>query len=330
MEPILDPGLLLIQFLQGLGDWLALPMQWFTMLGNEIFFLIAAPVLYWCVDAGLGLRLGLILMLSNSLCGIFKIILHSPRPYWYSTQVSALSAETSFGVPSGHAMNAASVWGLLAAWLKSRLAWLAAGVVIFLIGLSRLVLGVHFPGDVVAGWLLGFLLLWAYLKMELRVRSRLASLSPGARILIALAASLGLILLFGLARLSLGAWAVPAAWIENARLATGISEPIDPLSLAGIVANAGTLFGLAAGAVALALTGGFDAGGVAWKRGARFLVGVAGVLLFWRGLGAALPEGEAALSLFLRWARYALVGFWVTGLGPWVFIRLGLANRKTT
>ena len=110
MELFLDPGILLIQFLQGLGDWLVSPMQWFTMLGNEIFYLIAAPVLYWCVDAGLGLRLGLILMFSGSLGGMIKLSLHDPRPYWYSTQVKALSLETSFGIPSGHAMNAASLW----------------------------------------------------------------------------------------------------------------------------------------------------------------------------------------------------------------------------
>jgi hypothetical protein len=298
------------------------------MLGNEIFFLIAAPVLYWCVDAGLGLRLGLILMFSGSLGGIFKMALHSPRPYWYSTHVKALSVETSFGIPSGHAMNAASIWGLLAAWLKSRLAWIAAGAAIFLIGLSRLVLGVHFLSDVVAGWLLGFLLLWAFLKLESPIRNWLAPLSPGTKILIALAVSLGLILLGGLARLSLGAWVVPAEWIENARLATGVAEPINPLSFEGIVANAGTLFGLAVGAIFIALSGGFNAGGLLWRQGVRFMIGVAGVLLLWRGLGAVLPSGETLLPLFLRWVRYALVGFWVTGLAPWVFIRLGLADRK--
>jgi hypothetical protein len=52
-----------------------------------------------------------------------------------------------------------------------------------------------------------------------------------------------------------------------------------------------------------------------------------GVIALWYGLGAVLPRGEEWLPLLLRFLRYSLVGLWVTGAAPWVFVRLNLAGR---
>ncbi len=330
MEIVFEAGIRLILFLQSLGNWLIVPMKLFTQLGNEEFYLLVAPFLYWCIDAGLGLRLSLFVMFSYGLNNIFKVLIHNPRPYWVNTQVQAIQVEPSFGIPSAHAQNAVVVWGMLARTLKNGAAWAVASVLIFLIGLSRLVLGVHFPSDVLAGWLIGALLLWVFLKLENPVLSWLRRLSPGKQVLAALSVSLALILLSVLARLSLGAWTLPAEWVQNASTATGIAEPINPLALSYLVADAGAFFGLAAGAVLVSLYGGFDTDGPLWKRAARFLIGVVGVLIVWRGLGAVLPQGENLLALVFRYLRYALVGVWVTGLAPILFTRARLAEKSTT
>ncbi len=330
MDTILDQGVALILYLQSLADWLVPLMQFFSFLGTEEFFLIVAPALFWCYDAALGIRVGSFLMLSGVLNYVVKIGLHDPRPYWYDTRVKALSVETSFGIPSGHAEHAVTVWGAIAASLRKRWAWIAAVTLIFFIGLSRLFLGMHFPSDVLAGWLLGAAGLWLFLKLEGPVIVWLKKMSPGKQILVVFAGTIGLFLLGLLAKISLGAWTVPADWIQNAINATGVSEPIDPLALSGLVSNVGTLFGLAAGAILLPIYGGFDAGGPAWKRGVRFAIGLVGVLLLWRGLGAVLPRGEDMVSYALRYMRYALIGFWITGLSPLLFTRLGLAERSQT
>src|SRR3990172_5299463 len=55
-------GLPVIQFLQSLGDWLVKPMEFFSFLGREEFFLLVLPLLLWCVDVGLGVRAGVILL----------------------------------------------------------------------------------------------------------------------------------------------------------------------------------------------------------------------------------------------------------------------------
>jgi len=95
--------------LQSLGDVLLLPMRLVTFLGDEEFYMLVMPALYWCVDALLGLRIGLMLVLSGTLNGAAKLLFKSPRPCWLDARVTAHISESTFGMPSGHAMNAASV-----------------------------------------------------------------------------------------------------------------------------------------------------------------------------------------------------------------------------
>lgn len=164
MQSILDLGIRLIVALQGLGTWPTLPMRFFSFLGTKDFFMLALPMLYWYVDSMLGIRVALILMLSTNINSAFKLAFHGPRPYWYSPKVRALATETSFGVPSGHAQGAVVFWGLLATYLRKWWSWLVAILFILLIGLSRLYLGVHFPHDVLLGWLIGGVILWLGLR----------------------------------------------------------------------------------------------------------------------------------------------------------------------
>ena len=132
MELILDLDIAFILSLQNLGEWLIGPMEFFTFLAKEEFFLFVAPVIYWCWDASLGLRLGLILMVSDVLCNVLKLVFHGPRSYWYDRRVRAFATETSFGVPSSHTQNAVILWGTLAAWVNRRWAWIAAVVIAWL------------------------------------------------------------------------------------------------------------------------------------------------------------------------------------------------------
>src|SRR3972149_286454 len=138
MESILQGGIAFIVWLQGFGGWLELPMKLFSFLGAEEFFLLALPIIYWCVDAGAGLRIGTIVLFSSGVNDILKLAFHGPRPYWFSTQVKALAAETSFGVPSAHAQTAVSLWGMAAAQIRRSWAWAVAVFIILMIGLSRL------------------------------------------------------------------------------------------------------------------------------------------------------------------------------------------------
>jgi membrane-associated phospholipid phosphatase len=72
-----------------------------------------------------------------------------------------INAGWSNPVPSGHAANAFMVAALLSEWLRRKrycLYGMAA-----LVALSRIYLGVHYPGDVLVGACLGFSITWLML-----------------------------------------------------------------------------------------------------------------------------------------------------------------------
>lgn len=326
MERISDIGIVIILFLQGLGAWLAVPMKLITFLGKVEFYLVLMPALYWCWDVGLGLRTGVLLMLSGGLNDALKIAFHQPRPFWISQEVEALSVETNFGLPSGHAQHGISVWGLLAHSLRRRWAWPVALVLVFLIGLSRAYLGVHFPHSLLFGWLVGALILWAFLRWEAPVSRWLRERSLGQQVLVAFLASLALLGLSAVSLLSLGDWQVPAAWAQNALAATG--EAIDPLTPKYAFTSAGVLFGLGAGAAWLARAGGFRSDGPASERLARYLLGMVGLLVLWFGLDAVLPHDASLLSLVLRYVSAALAGLWVSAVAPALFLCFNLAEKS--
>jgi membrane-associated phospholipid phosphatase len=328
MEWIYTTGIAIIHSLQSLGHWLLSPMLLFTLLGDELFYLLVAPAIFWCLDAGLGFRMGLYLMVCGGLNSVIKIVFHGPRPYWYTQNVEALSPkpETSFGIPSGHAQNAVVFWGTLAHGLRKNWGWGIAVLLMFLIGLSRMYLAVHFPHDVLVGWLIGALLLWGLVRLETPMRVWMKKASVATQVIAALAISLALILLVALARLSLGGWTIPPEWVANASAAYPDSDPIDPLGISAIVSNAGAFFGMACGAILLARRGWFATRGTAGQLILRYLIGLAGTALFYFGLRAIFPGGEDAVASVLRYLRYGLAGFWIAGLAPILFIKLKLAE----
>jgi hypothetical protein len=146
------------------------------------------------------------------------------------------------------------------------------------------------------------------------------------KILIAFTSSLFIILIGIIALAALENWSIPQSWIQTATINTPNAEPVDPLSLSGLITSASALLGLAAGYILITHRKGFDAGGIWWKRLLRYPVGTIGVVLIWAGLDAVFPSGKTLTAYSLRYLRYALVGFWVTGFGPWIFLRLNLAE----
>lgn len=327
MEAIQQLGIQIILFLQSLGSWLAAPMQALSFLGSEDFYLFVAPAVFWCIDVQLGLRLALTLMVSGALNATLKYAFHGPRPYWVATEVHAYGAETTFGVPSGHAQNAAALWGRLADALRRRWIWALLIVLIFLIGLSRLYLGMHFLHDVIVGWLVGALLVWVLIAIEPFILSRLKKMSVAERVLWAFGFSLGMLLIGASAALgvSLSRWQLPITWIQYAAQKTPGAEIIAPLSLSHLISQAGAFFGISLGAILLSARGGFHAGGPYWQRGVRFFIGLVGVLIIRYGLKAIFPEGEALLPYLLRYLRYTIIGLWISGIAPVLFKRIKLA-----
>lgn len=271
-----------------------------TWLGNREAYLVILTLVYWCINRSWGARLLVLAMLSSWANETLKSLFDLPRPD--PARVRQLVDESSFGFPSNHAQTGAViVWGYLAA--KVRRTWFSvlAVVMIILIGLSRVYLGIHFPQDVIGGWLLGLVILLVWLRFEDRLADWWHSMDAGRQALVAVAGPLALLLL------------TPADAASRYPNETGAT-------LAGILMGAGL------GAILEARTVQFSVAGSLGRRLLRYLVGIALVGALYFG-GALLPELHPwGVDIALRVLRYAVVGLAAVWLAPWLFVKLRLAD----
>jgi len=284
-QSALNWGVKTVLYLQSLGGWLLVPMTLLTVTGNTLTYLIIIPGLYWLVDSAFGARTVLYLMFSSLANSFLKIAMHGPRPYWLSSRVRLLAdPEITFGVPSHHAQGAVVLFGMIAQYLQQAWVWVGAAALALLVGLSRVYLAVHFPTDVLVGWLLGLIVLCIGWQIEAPVMAWFRQFSDQAKVfLLALASGLAVAFSALTSYLVQQNWAIPSLWLRNAMRAGGLN----PFSLADILIAAGLLFGFGTGLIYDKRAGSFDRQGEWYQYAGRFVLGAAGVMLLLHG--AAIP-----------------------------------------
>ncbi|AEH37073.1 phosphatase PAP2 family protein [Halopiger xanaduensis] len=137
-------------------DW----MLAITELGGTTVPLVVLAVLFWLAGKD---RRRPALVVSYAVAGLgfvlaIKALFGLPRPPDAVVYEAVELEGANDGFPSGHAFAATVVYGgLCAAYERVRdpRALLAVGAVVALVALSRVVLGVHYLGDVLAGIALG-------------------------------------------------------------------------------------------------------------------------------------------------------------------------------
>ncbi|MFA1547542.1 phosphatase PAP2 family protein [Actinomadura chokoriensis] len=292
-----------------------------SYLGSSAFYVPLLVALFWCVAPRLAARATVILLFSGLLNTLLKLVFHAPRPYWTDPAVKPEQTLSSFGMPSGHAQNGIVAWGFFATQTRRRLLWAGAVVVIALIGVSRVYLGVHSTGQVLAGWAIGLVLLVAVLGLEPIVVPWWTRRHLAVQMVLSLAISLLLLAAARGALQSLENWQWPHAWADAIKAAGGQTEPI---TLTDSARASGALCGALAGISLLAARGWFDPGGSPWQRLARLPLGFAGVALI--AASDALPGGTNPILAFIV---YTLLTLWMTAGAPEAFVRLRLAARPT-
>lgn len=132
-------------------------LQAITFLGEQYVLIALLAVVYFIFDKKAGQRIAYAIFTSLSLNGAVKGVVKYERPFVYDTSYDPVRVETATGYsfPSGHTQNASVVYTSIALQFKKKwLAWVL-GIIIVLIGLSRVGLGVHYPKDVIVGWIFG-------------------------------------------------------------------------------------------------------------------------------------------------------------------------------
>ena len=135
-------------------------MKAFTVIGSSIpMLLLLATVVAAFRFARLPRQA---MMMAIAMAGALVIelslkhVFHRARPQPYFN----VPLPTSYSFPSGHALSAACFYGMLALLVAARVRrrsyriaiWTVCGLMIAMIGISRIYLGVHYPSDVVGGY----------------------------------------------------------------------------------------------------------------------------------------------------------------------------------
>jgi len=104
---------------------------------KEIVLVFFSGVFAWCVAQ------------------IIKLLIHNQRPFLALTNVSSLISENGFAFPSGHATFFMAL--AFTIFLSHKKAGYVFILFAFLIGIARIIAGVHFPVDILGGFILGIL-----------------------------------------------------------------------------------------------------------------------------------------------------------------------------
>lgn len=129
------------------------------------FYVVVLGGIYWMYDKKLGARMLFALIIIGLCSLVLKDVFARPRPFQVlDSGIMPLVYDSSYGIPSGHSSFTFVVWGFFAYWMKNRAITIAVIIFTVFMGFSRMYMGVHFPQDVIAGWLLGAVVLGLYIR----------------------------------------------------------------------------------------------------------------------------------------------------------------------
>ena len=166
----IDILLWLQDFRNGIGVGLVDFFTKMSEIGEMGFVLIVMAIVYWCVSKQYGQYLLMGWSGNRVVNGLLKVAACVYRPWIRDVRIvpekGALAAATGYSFPSGHSMNAASLYGGVTVRKElPRALRIATGVIVALIAFSRNFLGVHTPQDVLVGAAAGLLLMWLTAKL---------------------------------------------------------------------------------------------------------------------------------------------------------------------
>lgn len=172
--------------------------KFLDFFGAETGILMLVLIVTFCYKKEVGQKLVLMVSSLNMWLPMIKSVVLRPRPYMeYPDRVKPLAlqdkgaaamdvAAQGYSFPSMHSASVPALYFSLAKEAKKKWLWLLAMVLTILVGVSRVVAGMHYPTDVLAGWILGFAVMGIFTLLDRYVKKEqlyhlilLVSVLPG-------------------------------------------------------------------------------------------------------------------------------------------------------
>ncbi len=290
-----------------------------SFAGQVEGYILIVTLIYVMLDKTLAVRLAVLLLMTMCLNHVLKIILKNPRPFihegtylqkWAVSTENAKALATEYSTPSGHAMAGSAFYSYLYAFVENPFVRVIAVLAILATGFSRPYLGVHYPGDILIGWVIGLLVALVAIKRADKITDGWNKLSYKYQVAIAVASSMVL----WLATIAINGWRIdgqPRAFLGYAGFLTGIliGRPIE-LSAVNFDPRSSTQL----------------------AKMLRFIISVAMVLVSLVLLDKvfrAIADDFSVLGYLLQYIRYVIAGVINIFVAPLFFTKLGLAETST-
>lgn len=285
-----------------------------TFLGEAIFLVVLIAIFFIAYDKKFAKNLAFNLAFSLYVNGFIKEVFQDPRP---PGNVDASEdygyVEPGYGFPSGHTQMAATTWGYIAYEFKDQsrpniIPILFSGL-IFLIGISRIILGMHDLQDIIGGALIGIGFLIAFIYLEPVISEKVGPLNMGMKLILAIAIPVGLFIL--------GTLLFPTAGLGLVKDAPVYADA------GGFAQGCGAMLGVGVGYTLEEEYVKYDPAELnAKQKLINLIIGLIILFIVYFGLEILTKPFDLVI---LRFLRYAIVGFILISIVPILFNKI---NKK--
>jgi membrane-associated phospholipid phosphatase len=280
-----------------------------TYLGEAIVLILIIAIFYIAYDKRFAKNLAFSLLISAYINEFVKDIFQDPRPSTNADPEAEYGlVETSYGFPSGHTQTAVAVWGYLGYEFKNKprplVIPILVSALIFLIAISRIIIGVHDLQDIIGGYAIGICLLFAFIYLEPIVAPKINKLNLIIKILLAIVISISLF--------AIGTLLFPTAGLGL------IDNPPLYADEGGFAQVGGAMLGLSVGYLLENEYVKYNPSELNKKQKIiNLIIGIIILLVVYLGLDLIISG-----NVFLRFVRYAIISFILIFLVPIIFKKI--------
>ena len=145
--------------------------EFITYLGGQEILILVIVIIYFVFSKKIGQRIAYAIFGSLLVNNSLKVMVNRVRPFNhpnanYTLNDHVLADATGQSFPSGHAQNSSVAYSSIGFTFKNKNIWSISFILIVLVALSRVLIGVHYPTDVIVGVILGISIAYIGTKLH--------------------------------------------------------------------------------------------------------------------------------------------------------------------